>query len=77
MSPVAADCASADRAPGLEAGELEVPPAPEADGPAEAGELVEDVVEDPQPAARSATVAAAAAHRFCIESMQREPDHMI
>jgi hypothetical protein len=80
MSPVAADRASADRAPGGEAEALaEEEPAgaveplgpDELDAePLEAEELVEELDEDPQPTATSERVATAAVHRFGIESMR-------
>jgi hypothetical protein len=76
MSPVAADRASADRAPG---GEAEAPEEEEPAGAAEplaaaeeleAEELVEELDEDPQPTTTSERVATAAVRRFGIGSMR-------
>jgi hypothetical protein len=75
MSPVAADLASADRAPGGAVEALEEEETPGATEPLaaaeelEAEELVEELDEDPQPTTTSERVATVAVNRLGIESM--------
>jgi hypothetical protein len=74
MSPVAADRASADSAPGAEAEEPDEVELGDAAAPLETEELAAEeaadwLEEDPQPAATSEKAEIAAAHPFRSESM--------